>query len=142
MAYIVPYSLNFPPANIQTMSPSTWVTWSPTGWTASMRQGNPDNSVTAWVNKDVGLTPYWIQVYLEHDNADGTAVTGTRLASCGSGISCVVDKDKLPGVGTLVAFVNDSATTSFPPTGIQATATLSYMFFACPPPGGPPPPCN
>jgi hypothetical protein len=122
VAYTVPYSLTFPPSNIQTISPSAWATWSPTGWTVSLGQ-NSDSSLTATVNHDVLPTPYWIEIYLEQDNADGTTATGTRVANCASGTTCTVSRSLLSPNNTAVAFVSDS-TTSFPPTGIQAVTTF------------------
>jgi hypothetical protein len=130
VAYTVPYSPTFPPAHIQTKSPSTWATWSPTGWTVSMRHW-VDDSFEAIVNQDLTLTPYSVEFYLEQDNADGTAVTGTRVMDCGRGTTCVGYKiTGLPDVGTLVAFVDTfEYPANFPPSGIQAVSTFPYTLY-------------
>lgn len=119
-------SSTYPPANLQTTSPTEWVTWTNDGYVISLSAPaitvNGPETVTATTNVNVGPTPYYIEIFNEN---------GTRIASCGSGTTCSVSYTPASGTGSnLVAFISSSST-AYPPTNIQAssnTVTSTYEF--------------
>jgi hypothetical protein len=71
---------------------------------------------SAYVNQDVGPTPYYIEIFNE--------TTDTLLAACGIGIECTISYT--PPVGTaenLVAFVSGYSA-ALPPAAIQASSNV------------------
>jgi hypothetical protein len=118
VAYWGPNSAGFPPAGFLSRSPSAWQTWSATGWGVSMAQD--DTVYTAFVNRDLGPTPYFLQIYAFNDGVDGTAPTGTRLGACGTGTSCQVTMARTTENVHVVAFV--SGLGDFVPPDIQGSS--------------------
>jgi hypothetical protein len=112
VATIADYSTAYPPANAQSTSAITYVTWNNAGWTITLTGGSATSGAyTATANGDVGPTPYYISI----DDQQ----TGTVLASCGSGSTCTA---YLSSYGApLVAFISTYSTT-VPPTGITASS--------------------
>jgi hypothetical protein len=111
---------SYPPPNIDSQTEESYVTWSDLGWQVSLvADGNPFAGpliIHAEANRDVGPTPYYIQIFNED--------TGLRLASCASGSDCPLNFTSAPiGLYHLVAFVSASSST-FPPTGIVASSNL------------------
>jgi len=107
-----------PPGGIQSGSGNNFVTWANSGFTVSVPPSiscYTIGTITATANKDVGPTPYYIEIF------DGS---GTRLKSCGSGTSCSVDA---ACTGLYYAFISQSST-GFPPAGTQASSNLGVMY--------------
>jgi hypothetical protein len=117
VGYWGPVSANFPPTGFLSRSNSAWQSWS-TGWGVSMAQD--DNVYYAFVNQDLGPTPYYLQIYSFNDGIDGTNPTGTRLGVCGSGTSCQVTMARTTEDVHVVAFV--SAYGDFIPANIQGSS--------------------
>lgn len=111
------YSSTFPPTGIQATSPlPSFVTWTDTGLTLSLTGESVAHGLqayTATTNRNVGPTPYFIEIWNE--------TTGALLAVCGSGTSCGVWFLPSSKGDYLEAFVASYSST-FPPANIQANA--------------------
>jgi len=111
------YSSTFPPTGIQATSPlPSFVTWTDTGLTLSLNGESVvhgPQTYTATTNRNVGPTPYFIEIWDE--------TTGALLAVCGSGTSCAVSFLPSSKGDYLIAFVASYSST-FPPANIQANA--------------------
>lgn len=121
VAYVAaypPYTSFFPPPAIQATSAASYVTYG-TAWQLSL-SANPTvtdggTMLTATANVDVGLTPYWIEIFNE-DN-------GTLIHECAYGSTCSVRYSPPTGPWTahLIAFVANHSY-SLPPANIQASS--------------------
>lgn len=117
-AFLSKSSATFPPAGLIETSSTSFVTWSNNGWHLFLSQPpvsyNSPVTVTATSTVDVGPTPYYIQIFNEN---------GTRLAVCGSGVTCSVTFWPTQTKTYLVAFVS-SYSTSLPPAMAQASSNV------------------
>jgi hypothetical protein len=111
------YATGFPPTNIQATSLPMWVIWSSSGWWVTVAFDNAGN-VVATTNRDVGPTPYYIEIFEERMNGDGSQGPSQRIAFCGAGTSCTGSPD---AAEDLVAFISTYDTT-LPPANIQASS--------------------
>jgi hypothetical protein len=120
VAYWGPPAADFPPTGFLSRSNSAWQTWSTTGQRVAMAQD--DTVYTAFVDRDLGPTPYYLQIYAFNDGVDGRAPTGTRLGACGTGTSCQVTMARTNEDVHVVAFVGSFG--DFVPANIQASSQV------------------
>lgn len=120
VAYWGPPAANFPPTGFLSRSNSAWQTWSATGWGVSMAQD--DTAYYAFVDRDLGPTPYFLEIYSFNDGVDGSAPTGTRLGLCGTGTSCQVTMARTTEDVHVVAFVGTIG--DFIPANIQGSSQV------------------
>jgi hypothetical protein len=120
VAYWGPTAANFPPTGFLSRSPSAWQTWSTSGIRVSMAQD--DTVYHAFVDRDLGPTPYYLQIYSFTDGVDGANPTGTRLSVCGTGTSCQATLARTNENVNVVAFV--SSIGNFVPANIQASSDV------------------
>lgn len=117
VAYVSNYSSTFPPAGIRAVSNPSFVTWSATGYTLSLnlaRYGS-NATLTAISNRDVGPTPYYIEIFNLRNNS--------RVAVCGFGTTCTVSVSLLAGTTNFVAFTSGYSTL-LPPADTQASSRV------------------
>lgn len=119
------YSSTFPPTGIQATSPlPSFVTWTNTGLTLSISGesvAHGPQAYTATTNRNVGPTPYFIEIWDE--------TTGALLADCASGTSCGVWFLPSSKGDYLEALVATNSST-FPPANIQANAGPLISIFS------------
>jgi hypothetical protein len=120
VAYWGPPAANFPPTGFLNRSNSAFQTWSATGVRVQMAQD--DTTYYAFVDRDLGPTPYFLQIYSFNDGVDGSAPTGTRLGFCGTGTSCQVTMPRTNEDVHVVAFV--AAFGDFIPANIQGSTQV------------------
>jgi hypothetical protein len=121
VAYVSQYGTAYPPPGIQATSSASFVTWSNLGWRISLSAPQStyySETVTAYVNGDVGPTPYYIEIFDEN---------GTFVGSCGSGSACSLSYTPSIYGSYLVAFVT-SYSTAYPPSGIVASSNVVYTY--------------
>lgn len=105
MAYVTTSrDYGFPPATMQRYSNPTWITWSNSGWQTALISYQGNTTFTAFANRDVGLTPYRIEIYEFTYDQGGHITTNTLLKACGSGTACTLANAPYAGKG-LVAFI-------------------------------------
>jgi hypothetical protein len=123
IAYLDSYSTTFPPASVSETSLNRYVTWEALSGNFYVSLFGPANvayfagpgTYTAYVNQNVGPTPYWIEIFDE--------TTGTLLAVCGTGTSCTASFTPSYTGDNLVAFVSGYSTT-LPPAATQASSGI------------------
>jgi hypothetical protein len=120
VAYWGPLATNFPPTGFLSRSNSAWQTWSATGVRVQMAQD--DTVYYAFVDRDLGPTPYYLQIYAFNDGVDGSAPTGTRLGACGTGTSCQVTMARTAEDVHVVALVAPFG--DFIPANIQGSSQV------------------
>jgi hypothetical protein len=121
VAYLSADSAAYPPPSIQETSLLSFVTWNNLGWRVSLSAPAAtfgSETVTAYVNGNVGPTPYYIEIFNE---------TGALLAVCGSGTSCPATFTPSYAGSNLVAFVSYSSA-AFPPPGIVASSNVATTY--------------
>jgi hypothetical protein len=125
IAYISNNDATFPPSGLLESSDPVFVTWTDAGWRISLTgpaeifNGLP-GTYTATANGDVGLTPYYIEIFDE--------TTGALLGSTGFGSSLSVSFTPTQAGDTLVAFVMRFSPTLPlpPPSSIQASSNTLF----------------
>lgn len=125
IAYIGSYSTTNPPGTIAATSGVVSCTWLSISLGASPQYLAPGggSTLTAYVNVDVGPTPYWIEIF--------DASTGTNLAICASGSSCSGSESQGGAtVHTFVAYVSGYGTGN-PPPNVQVTSnSVNVVWFS------------
>lgn len=112
-----------PPSGVVSTSANTFVTWNNLGYRVSVPVQvtcfEPHGSavITATANIDVGPTPYFIEIFNQ---------AGTRIGVCGSGSTCQ-GAGSCGSVGVYYGFIA-LGSTSFPPSGIQASSNAGVEF--------------
>jgi hypothetical protein len=122
VAYVSDWSTTSPPTGVIETSDPSWITWNNSGWSVSLSAGNFGQSLTAVANRDVGPTPYWIEIF----NAD----SGQRVGLCGSGTVCTTRIPASCSGQHMVAFVSAS-TPTFLPQNIQASSATVTAVSIC-----------
>lgn len=123
IAYIGSYSGTNPPGTIAATSGIVSCTWLSISMGASPQYLAPGgrSTVTAYVNTDVGPTPYYIEVF--------DASTGANLAICASGSACSGSEAQSGAtVHTFVAYVSGYGTSN-PPPSRQVSASINVVWF-------------
>lgn len=122
VAYVSDNSAAYLPTGIQATSNSSFITWANSGYRVSLSSasaGGLQRTLTATSNVNVGLTPYYIEIF--------NARTGTRLAICGSGTTCSTTVSTFVR-GDYVAFISSNST-SIPPLNTQANSNIISLGF-------------
>jgi hypothetical protein len=122
IAYVSDWSATSPPAGVIETSDPSWVTWNNSRWSVSLAATDNGQTLTAAANRDVGPTPYWIEIF----NAD----LGQRVALCGSGRVCTTTIPASCHGQHMVAFVSAS-TPTFLPRDIQASSATVMAVSIC-----------
>jgi hypothetical protein len=123
VAYIGSYSGSNPPGTIAATSGIVYCTWLSISLGASPQYLAPGGrtTVTAYVNTNVGPTPYWIEIF--------DASTGANLAICASGSTCSGSEAQGGAtVHTFVAYVSGYGTSN-PPPSRQVAASINVVWF-------------
>ena len=117
-AYVALYSATAPPPSVQATSATVTVCWG-LPWTVSLTaapsttlSGTPA-TLTAVTDKDVGPTPYYIEVY--------DVNTRGLVAACGGGYTCSTNVTNDSGCHAYVAVIAQYGV-AYPPPAIQATS--------------------
>jgi hypothetical protein len=117
-AFVSSSDTQYPPNGIVATSPTSYVTWTNSGYRLSLAAPATTQStvpVTATSSVDVGPTPYYIEIYDDD--------SGARLGICGTGTTCAVTYTPSQSGSHLVAFIAAVTSTS-PPTSIQASSNI------------------
>lgn len=122
IAYISDYSAGPPPPPaLQNASQTVFVTWSDAGWAVSLDATSVDGftwTITATANRDVGPTPYYLELFYED---------GTFLTRCGYGTTCTYTPTlTMSQAYQVVAFVSYGYS-QYPPPGIQASSNTTFV---------------
>ena len=122
VAYLSYFSAAYPPSGIQKTSLINFVTWSNTGWRASLSAPSAsfgNVTATATANGNVGPTPYYIDIF--------NANTGVLVAACGVGTTCSATFSPGYSGTSLVAFIAYDSPT-FPPAGTVASSNVTTSY--------------
>ena len=77
-------------------------------------------TVTATTDRDIGPTPYFIQIF--------DATTGANLSWCGYGTSCTATiSQSVPTTHAIVAYVASVVTDTLPPSGIASATAKMFV---------------
>ena len=124
-AYVGDYpSYNSPPGFILVASPTVAVTWQG-GISITLSASQTTlalggaTTLTSTTSSDVGPTPFFNEIF--------DATTGTRLNTCGSGISCSATTSQATATThKFVAYISGGDAT-YPPGNIEATSVANYI---------------
>ncbi|HEX7837770.1 MAG TPA: hypothetical protein VF469_09920 [Kofleriaceae bacterium] len=109
------FGTSYPPPNILECTAVKYVTWSNSGAAVSLTVSS--GTVTATSSIDVGTTPYYLQIY---------DLTGSRIASCGTGTTCTTSFTAAWGGSYLLALIGPSSLTpNF--TAVAASTVRGYF---------------
>jgi hypothetical protein len=127
-AYLAPRVFTAPDGNQQPdgseyTAPFIHATWANTGWTVSLSAGDfvgGQQTFTATANRDVGPTPYYIEIY--------SVWVNRRIGVCGSGGTCTVTFASQFMQDDVEAFVTTFTDSVFPfPAGVSVQASSNVI---------------